>query len=151
MRTLIQIVNKSSVSVDKSTISSIENGYCIFVGFTDGDNKATVEKMAKKIANLRIFKDENGKTNLSIQDVNGKILLISQFTLYANCIKGNRPSFIESLIPNEASELYEYLKYVLNVEYNIDVKMGKFGSHMVVEIENDGPFTIYLDSDIIFK
>lgn len=150
MRTLIQVVNKSSVRVDEEIISEIKKGYCIFVGFKEGDNDVIVSKMAKKIANLRIFKDENGKTNLSIKDVGGKILLISQFTLYANCIKGNRPSFIESLNPSDANKLYEHLKYILINEHDLEVNMGSFGSHMLIDIENDGPFTIYLDSDVLF-
>lgn len=150
MRTLIQVVNKSSVRVDEEIISEIKKGYCIFVGFKEGDNDVIVSKMAKKIANLRIFKDENGKTNLSIKDVGGKILLISQFTLYANCIKGNRPSFIESLNPSDANKLYEHLKYILINEHALEVNMGSFGSHMLIDIENDGPFTIYLDSDVLF-
>ncbi len=151
MRILIQVTSSSDVSVNNNTISNINNGYCIFVGFTHDDNEKIVKKMCKKISNLRIFKDENGKTNLSILDVKGSILLISQFTLYANCSHGNRPSFIEAMEPNKANDLYELMLNELQDIYNITTYRGAFGEHMVVNIVNEGPFTVYLDSDIIFK
>lgn len=149
MKALIQVVKNSSVYVEDKKISSIDKGYCIFVGFTHTDTKDIVNKMIKKIINLRIFKDEHGKTNLSIKNVNGKILLVSQFTLYANCIKGNRPSFIDSMNPKDAENLYEYMIETIKKEYNVETFTGSFGANMLVDIKNEGPFTIILDSDIL--
>ena len=147
MRFLIQVVKKASVDVDDNTIGAIERGFLIFVGVCDSDTKEIADKMIRKSVNLRIFEDENGKTNLSIGDINGSMLVISQFTLYADCRKGNRPSFIKAGDPKHANELYEYILSELRNTYNIHVKSGQFGADMKVSLINDGPFTVMLDSD----
>jgi len=146
MRFVIQSVAEASVTVDEDVIGKIGTGYMVLIGVGQDDTKEIADKMVKKMIRLRIFKDENGKTNLSLADVNGALLLISQFTLYANCKKGNRPSFIESGSPQLAEELYEYIiekcKELVPV-----VERGSFGAYMKVSLVNDGPFTIILDSD----
>ncbi|SHJ89901.1 D-aminoacyl-tRNA deacylase [Hespellia stercorisuis] len=146
MRFVIQRVLSSSVSVDETVIGSIDKGYMVLIGVSNEDTKETADKMIRKMIGLRIFEDENGKTNLSLADVDGALLLISQFTLYANCKKGNRPSFIEAGAPDYASDLYEYIieKCKASVE---TVERGEFGADMKVSLVNDGPFTIVLDSD----
>lgn len=145
MKFLIQRVTKASVTVDDNVIGKIGNGFLVFIGVSETDTKEIADKMVKKMTGLRIFADENGKTNLSLKDVNGELLLISQFTLYADCHKGYRPSFIKAGNPALAEELYEYIiaecKKVLPV-----VETGSFGADMKVELLNDGPFTIILDS-----
>ena len=146
MKFLIQVVKKASVDVDDKTIGSIERGFLIFVGVCDSDTKETADKMIRKTVNLRIFEDENGKTNLSIGDIGGSMLVISQFTLYADCRKGNRPSFVKAGDPTHANELYEYILSELKNTYNIDTKCGSFGADMQVSLINDGPFTVMLDS-----
>ena len=146
MKVVVQRVTHSSCKVDNSVTGQIENGYMLLVGFGLNDNKETAEKMAEKISKLRIFEDELGKINKSIFDVNGKVLSISQFTLYADCSKGNRPSFTNALAPNDAKELYLYFNECLR-KLNIDVKEGIFGADMKIELLNDGPVTIILDSE----
>lgn len=148
MRFVIQIVKEASVKVEGETIGQIEKGYLVLIGVSDSDTEAVADKMIKKMIGLRIFSDENGKTNLSLADVKGSLLLVSQFTLYANCKKGNRPSFIEAGAPDKAEELYEYIirecrKSVPNVQ------TGEFGAEMEVSLVNEGPFTILLDSETL--
>lgn len=151
MKVVIQRVLKANVKVDNKIIGSCNEGYLLLVGFTEGDNKKIVDMMADKIVNLRINEDEQGKTNLSILTTKGEILSISQFTLYANCKEGRRPSFVEALKPDLASELYDYFNEKLR-SYDITVGVGEFGADMKVELINDGPFTIVLDSlDLITK
>ena len=151
MKILIQRVKRASVSVDDNIIGSINYGMLLFVGFCVGDNINTVEEMAKKCIQLRIFSDENGKMNKSLLDINGEVLSISQFTLYANCLKGRRPSFEKSEKPEKALELYEYFNRYINNIYNIVVNKGEFGADMKIELINDGPVTIMLDSEEIIK
>lgn len=150
MKFLIQVVKNASVNVNNLTIGSIDKGYLVFVGVQDDDNMDIADKMIKKMVNLRIFADENGKTNLSINDVNGSVLVVSQFTLYADCRKGNRPSFVKAGKPDHANELYEYIKKELKDTYELHVESGEFGADMKVSLLNDGPFTIMLDSDELF-
>lgn len=145
MKFVIQRVLESSVSVDGETIGSIGKGFMVLIGVGREDTKETADKMVKKLVGMRIFEDENGKTNLSLADVGGSLLLISQFTLYANCKKGNRPSFIESGDPAEAEKLYEYIISSCKKQVPV-VERGKFGADMKVSLINNGPFTIVLDS-----
>ena len=148
MKLVIQRVTHASVTVDNNVIGKIGKGYMVLIGVSDTDTKEIADKMLDKMIKLRIFEDENGKTNLSLADVGGELLLISQFTLYANCKKGNRPSFIEAGEPHMAEKLYEYMiqeakKLVPVVEHGI------FGADMKVSLINDGPFTIILDEKIL--
>lgn len=146
MKFVIQRVTESSVKVDGETIGQIGKGFMVLIGVGQQDTKGIADKMVKKMVGLRIFEDENGKTNLSLGDVNGELLLISQFTLYANCKKGNRPSFIESGAPDMAEELYEYI--IAKCKESVPVvERGQFGADMKVSLVNDGPFTIVLDSE----
>lgn len=145
MKFLIQRVNKANVTVDNEIIGQIEKGFLIFIGICNDDTKETADKMLKKACNLRIFSDENDKTNLSLKDIGGSLLLVSQFTLYASCKKGNRPSFIDAGKPDHANKLYEYI-IKKSKEYCDIVETGRFGADMKVSLENDGPFTIMLDS-----
>ena len=149
MRAVIQRSKKSKVTIDGKVNGEIDHGYVVLVGFTEGDNEAIIDKMVNKIVNLRIFEDDQGKINLSILDINGSILSISQFTLYANCKEGRRPSFTEALNPTEATKLYDIFNEKLR-KYVI-VETGIFGADMKVEIYNDGPVTIVLDSNELFK
>lgn len=144
MKVLVQRSKQSSVKVDNKLVNSIEHGLVLLVGFTEGDTIKDIEKLAKKVVNLRIFDDEAGVMNKSILDVGGEILSISQFTLYANTAKGNRPSYIEALNGEEASKLYERFNEELN-KY-IMTKPGMFGADMEISITNDGPITIMLES-----
>lgn len=145
MRFLIQRVNEASVEVDGSTIGSIGKGLLVFVGVADGDTKETADKLVKKLVNMRIFEDENGKTNLDLQSVGGELLIVSQFTLYADCKKGNRPSFVKAGAPDMADELYEYI--IAKCRETVQtVEHGEFSADMKVDLSNDGPFTIILDS-----
>ena len=148
MRFVIQRVNKASVKVDGNTIGKIDKGFLVLIGITHEDTKEIADKMCKKMINLRVFSDENDKMNLSLKDVNGELLLVSQFTLYANCKRGNRPDFIQAAKPDVANEMYEYIISQCKQE-NIKVQTGSFGADMKVELENDGPVTIVLDSDEI--
>lgn len=145
MKFVIQRVLESSVTVGGETIGSIGKGFMVLIGVGKEDTKETADKMVKKLIGMRIFEDENGKTNLSLADVGGSMLLISQFTLYANCKKGNRPSFIESGDPKEAEKLYEYIIESCKAQVPV-VERGRFGADMKVSLINDGPFTIVLDS-----
>ncbi len=146
MKAVIQRVKHSSVTVDGNLISKIDNGFMILLGVMDGDTKEDADKLVKKIPYLRIFEDENGKMNLSLLDTDGEILLVSQFTLCADCSHGRRPSFINSAPPKEANELYEYVADELKKAGVKDVKTGVFGADMKVDLLNDGPVTIILDS-----
>lgn len=145
MKFVIQRVTHASVSVEGKVIGKIEKGFMILVGVAQGDTREIADKMIKKALSLRIFEDENGKTNLSLSDVNGSCLIISQFTLYADCRKGNRPSFINAGKPDMASEMYEYI-LEKSKEYCEHIERGEFGADMKVELLNDGSFTIVLDS-----
>ena len=144
MKIVLQRVGRASVTVDNEIVGSIGKGYVALLGVGEGDDKSKVEKMTDKIQNLRIFPDENGKTNLSITEVGGGLLVISQFTLYADCRKGNRPSFINAADPAFAEELYEYFIEYATGKFN-KVEHGVFGAHMDVELVNDGPFTVILE------
>lgn len=150
MRFLIQRVNEASVSVDGNVIGRINRGLLVFVGISADDNKEIADKMVKKLLGLRIFKDENGKTNLDLKTVNGQLLLISQFTLYADCRKGNRPSFTNAGAPDLANDLYRYIIDCCRRETAV-VEEGSFGAEMKVSLLNDGPFTVFLDSDEICR
>ena len=146
MRFVVQRVTHASVTVDGQVIGKIGNGFMVLIGVADTDTREIADKMVKKLLGLRIFEDENGKTNLDIHTVGGELLLISQFTLYANCRHGNRPSFIEAGKPDMANEMYEYLIAKCKEQVPV-VEKGEFGADMKVELLNDGPFTILLDSD----
>lgn len=146
MKFVIQRVLEASVTVEEETIGKINKGFLVFIGVGQNDTKEIADKLLKKLIGLRIFEDENGKTNLSLADVNGELLLISQFTLYANCKKGFRPSFTDSGAPDMAEELYEYIIAECKKSLPI-VETGSFGADMKVRLTNDGPFTIILDSD----
>ena len=147
MRAVVQRVTRAKVEVDGKVTGEIKKGFLVLVGFTHGDTEADCIRVAKKISGLRIFSDENDKINLSLKDVEGDILCVSQFTLYADCKKGNRPSFVKAGAPDFAEEMYEYFKAKC-VETFGKVECGSFGADMKVELENDGPFTILWDSDI---
>ena len=145
MRFVIQRVSRASVTVDGRTVGEIEKGFLVLIGAEDTDTEEIADKMVKKMAGLRIFQDEEGKTNLSLADVGGALLLVSQFTLYADCRKGNRPSFIRAGKPEMAENLYEHI-ILESQKYVQQVERGIFGADMKVELVNDGPFTIMLDS-----
>ena len=145
MRAVLQRVTEATVRVDGEVVGSIGKGFFILLGVSDEDNEAVADKLADKICKLRIFEDENGKTNLALSDVQGSLLLISQFTLYADCKKGNRPSFINAGSPDYANELYNYIIEECKKEVPV-VEKGEFGADMKVSLCNDGPFTIVLDS-----
>lgn len=144
MRVIIQRSKEASVEVNDKIIGKITHGYVLLIGFTNGDNKETVDKVINKIINLRIFSDTSDKLNLSLKDVNGSVLSISQFTLYAK-LNGRRPSFTDALNYKEAKELYEYFNHKLEIE-EINVQTGEFGADMKVSLINDGPVTIIIDS-----
>ena len=144
MKFVIQRVNRASVEVDGSIVGKIGKGFLVFIGVSNTDTKEIADRYLKKMIGLRIFKDENEKTNLSLSDVNGELLLVSQFTLYANCKKGNRPSFTEAGSPYLANDLYEYLVSEAKKLVSV-VETGIFGADMKISLENDGPFTIILD------
>ena len=145
MKAVIQRVSNASVTVDNAIIGSIGHGYLVLLGVGLGDTKEKADYIIKKLLNLRLFADENDKTNLSVRDVNGSLLIVSQFTLYADCHKGNRPSFTNAGSPALAEELYEYFIEQCKKEISI-VEHGSFGAHMKVSLVNDGPFTILLES-----
>ena len=146
MRFVIQRVMNSKVTIDGKIRGQIGNGFMVLIGVGEGDTVETADKMIHKMINLRIFEDENGKTNLGLKDVSGSLLIISQFTLYADCKRGNRPSFVKAGAPDMAKELYEYIISKCKEEIEI-VEQGEFGADMKVELVNDGPFTVLLDSD----
>ena len=145
MKFVIQRVTEANVKVDGKVIGEISKGFMVLIGVGHEDTKEIADKMVKKLVGLRIFEDENGKTNLSLADVDGQLLLISQFTLYANCKKGYRPSFIEAGAPDAANEMYEYIISECKKTVPV-VERGSFGADMKVSLVNDGPFTIILDS-----
>ena len=145
MRAVLQRVTRASVTVDGEVLGKIGKGFMILLGVEDADTEEITDKMADKICKLRIFEDENGKTNCSLKDVDGELLLVSQFTLYASCRKGNRPSFTQAGDPKKAEELYEYIIGKCRDEVP-DVQTGSFGADMKITLLNDGPFTIILDS-----
>ena len=150
MKVVLQRVSRAAVSVDGEVIGAIGNGFLLLLGVSDTDTEQTADRMVDKICKLRIFEDENGKTNLSLADVGGALLVVSQFTLYADCKKGNRPSFVKAGGPDRANELYEYFMKRCR-EYVEVVERGQFGADMKVELLNDGPFTLMLDSSELFK
>ena len=149
MRFLIQRVTSAEVSVEEQTIGSIARGYLVLVGISAGDTVEIADRMVQKMLRLRIFADENGKTNLSLDQVQGQLLLVSQFTLYADCRRGNRPGFTRAGKPDAASGIYEYIIEKCREQVPI-VERGRFGADMKVELLNDGPFTLVLDSDELF-
>ena len=150
MKLVIQRVKHASVTVEGNVTGKIGKGFLVFIGIADSDTKEIADQYLKKLLNLRIFEDENGKTNLSLKDVNGELLLISQFTLYADCRKGNRPSFINAGAPDMAKALYEYMIEACRKEIPV-VQTGIFGADMQVELLNDGPFTVVLDDRLFQK
>ena len=146
MKAVIKRVSKASVTIDGETVSSIGKGYLVLLGVAGDDTEDSMKKLVKKMIDLRIFQDENGKTNLSIEDVGGELLVVSQFTLLADCRKGRRPSFVKAGDPKEAKRMYEAFieeckKRIANTFH------GEFGADMKVDLQNDGPFTIILDSN----
>jgi len=149
MKIVLQRVNEASVSVDGTEIGRIGKGYLLLLGVAEGDTKAMVDQLLAKISKLRIFADENGKTNVNISDVGGELLIVSQFTLYADCRKGNRPSFTQAANPALAEELYEYFLSAARASSEVifsKVACGEFGAYMQVALVNDGPFTLILES-----
>lgn len=144
MKFVIQRVTEASVTVENDTIGKIDKGYLVLIGVGKEDTTAEADRLIKKMLGLRIFADENGKTNLSLKDVNGQLLLVSQFTLYADCRKGNRPSFVNAGEPDKAEALYEYIIAECRKQVPI-VETGSFGADMKVSLCNDGPFTIILE------
>ena len=147
MRLVVQRVKNSNVVVNEETIGQIEQGFMVLIGVAPTDTKATVDFLVKKLINLRVFEDENGKMNLSIKDINGELLLISQFTLYADTNSGNRPSFINAAKPDLANELYEYFIQQCKNQKVKKVATGKFAANMQVTLQNDGPVTIMLEKE----
>lgn len=147
MKFVIQRVNHASVAVNGKVTGAIEKGFLVFIGVGKEDTQEIADKYLKKMLGLRIFEDANGKTNLSLEEVNGQLLLVSQFTLYANCRKGNRPSFVEAGGPEQANALYEYIIAQARKSVKV-VETGVFGADMKVSLENDGPFTIVLDEHL---
>ena len=144
MKLLVQRVQNSSVVVDHEVVGKIDKGFMVLCGITHSDTEKEADYLAKKLCNLRVFEDENGKMNLSVKDVGGELLIISQFTLYADTTSGNRPSFVEAAKPEQANKLYEYFIEQCK-SYNINVQKGVFGAHMEVTLLNDGPVTIMLE------
>ncbi len=149
MKLLIQRVTSASVTVEDEIIGRIGEGFLVLIGVAETDTREIADKMIKKMINLRIFRDEEGKTNLALKDVRGELLLVSQFTLYADCNKGNRPSFVHSGNPALAKELYEYIIAECRKQVPV-VETGSFGAEMQVALVNDGPFTLMLDSKELF-
>ena len=150
MKFVIQRVTHASVTVDRDVLGKIEKGFMVLIGVEDSDTQAVADKMISKMLGLRIFEDEAGKMNLALKDVGGGLLLISQFTLYADCKKGNRPSFVKAGAPDMAEHLYEH--FMERCRNYVDVvEKGQFGADMKVELLNDGPFTLMLESEQLFK
>ena len=147
MKFVVQRVKNAQVDIEGKTVGKIEQGYMVLIGITHTDTKEVADYMIKKLINLRVFEDENGKMNKSLKDVNGSLLLVSQFTLYADCSSGNRPSFTDAAKPDFANELYEYIIEECKKQVPV-VQTGKFGADMKVNLCNDGPFTIILDEDL---
>lgn len=151
MKLLVQLVESASVSIDGKVNGAINKGYLVLLGACESDTTDIADKMLKKLINLRIFQDSEGKTNLSIGDVKGDLLVVSQFTLYADCKKGNRPSFVKAGDPKHAKAIYDYFVNEARNTYNMKTETGEFGADMKVFLVNDGPFTVMLDSDEIIK
>ncbi len=147
MRIIVQRVSQANVAIDERVVGEINKGFVLLVGVHEEDTPETVAYMARKIANMRIFADEDDKLNLNIDQVSGEILSISQFTLYARTKKGNRPSFIDAAKPDHGDKMYQLLNETLRNEYGLKVSEGEFGADMQVSLVNDGPVTIILDSD----
>lgn len=150
MRFVIQVVSGAQVSVEGKTVGKIGKGFMVLAGVSGSDTKETADRMVRKMLGLRIFADENGKTNLSLAQVGGELLIVSQFTLYADCTHGNRPGFTNAGGPDMANEMYEYILEKCAQSVPV-VERGVFGTHMEVSLTNDGPFTIILDSDELFS
>ena len=148
MKLLIQRVNHAQVCVDGEIVGKIGKGFLVFVGVGQNDTREIADKYLKKMLGLRIFEDQNGKTNLALKDVNGELLMVSQFTLYANCRHGNRPGFTDAGAPDMANELYEYMLDETAKQVPV-VEHGIFGADMKISLENDGPFTIILDESLL--
>ncbi len=146
MRVVVQRCSRAEVRIDGVTVGQIGKGFVLLVGITDGDTEAQADLLAKKVAQMRVFEDTEGKMNLALKDMDGDVLSISQFTLYADCKKGNRPSFIRAARPETASPLYDYFNARLRSEYGLKVETGRFGADMKVDFINDGPVTILLDT-----
>lgn len=149
MKFLIQRVQKAQVSVHGNVVGEIQNGFLVFVGISKEDTEEIADKMVQKLLHLRIFEDKNGKTNLDLNTVQGELLIISQFTLYADCRHGNRPSFMLAGTPERAEELYQYIINKCKETVPV-VQHGEFGAEMKVRLLNDGPFTVMLDSDELY-
>lgn len=148
MRAVLQCASEANVQIDGKTVGSIGAGYVILLGVGHGDAEEQAEKLWSKISRLRVFPDESGKTNLSLSDIQGDVLVVSQFTLYANCKKGNRPSFVDAGAPDDAERLYEY--FVELARHDVaHVETGRFGAMMDVSLVNHGPFTLVLDTDAL--
>ena len=150
MRFVIQNVKEAKVEIDGEVVGSVGKGYMVLIGVSAEDTKEIADRMVKKMIGLRVFEDENGKTNLSLVQVDGGLLLVSQFTLYADCNKGNRPSFIRAGAPDHAEALYDYIVELCR-KTGRPVATGKFGAFMDVSLVNHGPFTVILDSDELFR
>ena len=151
MRVVVTTVRDAKVEIKKEVVGAIDKGYLLLIGFTLGDNEYIINKMIDKIINLRIFPDENGKTNLSIKDVGGDILSVSQFTLYADVSGGRRPSFVNAMRPDEATKMYDLFNQNLEKEFGKKIEKGVFGADMDVYSINEGPFTLLLDSKEVVK
>ena len=147
MKIVVQRVKNAKVDVEGKTVGKIDKGFLVLLGVTHEDTEEQADYLAKKLCNLRVFTDENDKMNLSLKDVNGKLLIVSQFTLYADCTSGNRPSFTNAAKPDKAEKLYEYFCKQCEEKYNIEVEKGIFGADMKVELLNDGPVTIIIEKD----
>jgi len=147
MRVVVQRCSRAEVRIDGERVGQIEKGFVLLVGITDTDSHEQADILAKKIAQLRVFEDAEGKMNLSLNEVGGAVLSISQFTLYGDCRKGNRPSFIRAARPETAAPLYDYFNNILRMRYNLHVETGRFGADMKIDFINDGPVTILLDTD----
>ena len=145
MKIVVQRVKNAKVDVEGKTVGKIDTGFLVLLGVTHEDSEEQADYLAKKLCNLRVFTDENDKMNLSLKDVNGKLLIVSQFTLYADCTGGNRPSFTNAAKPDKAEKLYEYFCNQCKEKYNIEVEKGIFGADMKVELLNDGPVTIIIE------
>ena len=150
MKFVIQRVSNGTVTIENNIVGKIDTGFLVLIGITDSDTKEIADAMVKKLINLRVFNDSQGKMNLSLKDVSGSLLLVSQFTLYADCSHGNRPGFTQAANPYFANELYEYIVAKCQT-YDICIQTGEFGADMKVSLLNDGPVTIILDSDEIVK